>query len=125
MVTAASSGSRNITGFAIPIATALTIVDQIEAGVESGSVTLGVPAFLGVTLTESGVVASVVGGMPAALAGLAAGDTITAFDGMAVATSLADLIGSYEPGDMVTLSFTDAAGAAQTTTATLVEGPAS
>ncbi len=127
MVTAASSGSRNITGYAIPIATALAVVDQIEAGTESGTVTLGVPAFLGVTVskTSPGTVASVLEGMPAAAGGLVAGDVITAVDGVAVATTLSALIGTYEPGDSVTISYTDTAGVAQTTTVTLVAGPAS
>ena len=131
IVTAASSGSTNISGYAIPIDAALTIVDQINSGVETDSVSIGAPAFLGVqiatTQTAGGVViGGVIAGTPAATAGLAEGDTITAVDGTAVSTSdaLTALIATYEPGDSITLTYTTAAGAAQQATITLMEGPA-
>lgn len=134
IVTAASSGSADITGFAIPISDALDIIDQIESGVETDTVEIGLPAFLGIQLstatttqTTAGVaVGGVIAGTPAEEAGLVAGDTITAVDGTAVATSdaLSDLIGSYEPGDSVTVTYTNAAGTSQTVTVTLSEGPA-
>lgn len=129
IVTAASSGSRNITGYAIPIATALRIVHQIEAGSESGNVIIGLPAFLGVSLAKDATDATVAGtvdGSPAASAGLVAGDVITAVDGTAVSTQteLSTLIKSYDVGTQVTVSFTDATGAAQSVTVTLTAGPA-
>jgi S1-C subfamily serine protease len=131
IVTAASSGSTNITGYAIPIETALDIIDQIQSGEETDTVQIGLPAFLGVQLAttqqSAGVaVGGVIADTPAATAGLAAGDVITAVDGTTVATAeaLSDLIAGYDAGDSVTISYTDAAGAAQQATVTLIEGPA-
>ncbi|PRY69688.1 S1-C subfamily serine protease [Glaciihabitans tibetensis] len=131
IVTAASSGSTNITGYAIPIETALDIVSQIESGEETATVQIGLPAFLGVQLAttqqSAGVaVGGVITGTPAETAGLAAGDVITAVDGTAVSTAdaLSDLIAGHDAGDSVIVSYTDASGAAQQTTVTLTEGPA-
>jgi S1-C subfamily serine protease len=131
IVTAASSGSTDITGFAIPIETALDIVDQIQSGTETDTVQIGTPAFLGVQLATTQqsagvVVGGVIEDTPAETAGLAAGDVITAVDGTAVATAdaLSALIATYEPDTSVTLSYTDAAGAAQQVTVTLIAGPA-
>jgi S1-C subfamily serine protease len=131
IVTAASSGSTDISGYAIPIETALSVVDQINSGAETDSVSIGAPAFLGVqivtTQTAGGVViGGIIAGTPAATAGLAEGDTLTAVDGTAVTTSdaLSALIATYEPGDSVTVTYTSAAGVSQQATVTLMEGPA-
>jgi len=149
VTTAASSGTATTTAFAIPIEDALAIVDQILAGDESDGVTLRYPAFLGVemssgttstyatpgrrssssstTATTSGaVVAGVIDGMPAASAGLTAGDTITAVDGTSVASSteLSAALSGYDPGDTVTITWTDASGASHSASVTLATGPA-
>ncbi len=137
ITTAASSGSSNITGYAIPIEDALTVAKQIVSGEASDTVTIGLPAFLGVQLatTSTGLpgatgTGAVVGGViaetPAAQAGLAAGDTITAVDGAAVTSGddLSAALADHAPGDQVTLTWTTATGAAQTATVTLIEGPA-
>jgi len=131
VVTAASSGSRAVTGYAIPIDTALAIANQIVNGHASSTIVIGLPAFLGVELapaqTGSGVLISgIVAGSAAAGTGLAAGDTITAVDGTAATTadSLSSLIKAHAIGDRVTISYTDAAGAAQQATVTLAAGPA-
>ena len=140
ITTAASSGSADITGFAIPIDDALDVATQIVAGRDSGTITLGYPAFLGVQLatgsttlpgagatTGAGAtVAGVVDGTPAAGAGLAAGDTVTAVDGAAVADAdaLSAALAAHAPGDQVTLTWTAADGTAQTATVTLIAGPA-
>ncbi|MDN4476864.1 trypsin-like peptidase domain-containing protein [Demequina sp. SYSU T00192] len=145
MTTAASTGTAVTTAFAIPIEDALAIVAQIQAGDESDGVTLGYPAMLGVAIasdqqfafgpggraaqastTEGAEVQYVYAGTPAADAGLAAGDVVTDVDGTAVASGseLAALLDTYEPGDSVTIGWTDAAGAAQAATVTLIEGPA-
>jgi S1-C subfamily serine protease len=127
MDTAASSTGGQ--AYAIPIATALSIVGQIEDGVDDGTVHQGSPAFLGVSLQDGpggATVAGVVPGGPAEEAGLAAGDTVTAIGGIAVtsagdvSTALADL----EPGDRVTVTWTGTTGAAQSATVTLATGPA-
>ncbi|CAN5223208.1 hypothetical protein BH11ACT3_BH11ACT3_04640 [soil metagenome] len=131
IVTAASSGGRSVTGYAIPIATALGVADQILAGDESGTVSLGLPAFLGLTIDSAATavgasIADVIADLPAATAGLVAGDVITSIDGAPVTSydTLSALMDGYEPGDTITVGFTDAAGAASTVMLTLVEGPA-
>jgi S1-C subfamily serine protease len=131
VVTAASSGTTDITGFAIPISTALSIAEQILAGDESGNVSIGAPAFLGVQLATTQTAAGVtlggaIAGTPAATAGLVAGNVITAVDGVAVTTTdaLSALIAAHEVGDSVTLSYTTAAVLASTATVTLMAGPA-
>ncbi|PPF86982.1 septum formation initiator [Subtercola sp. Z020] len=164
--TAASSGSADVTGFAIPITDALDIAKQIASGTETSTVTLGYPAFLGIEVagdasTSGGAgslgsgslgsgsaggagsaggsagsagsagsvagatVAGVIAGTPAETAGLVAGDVITAVDGTSVASgsALTTTLKGYEPGNTVTITYTDAAGASHTVKATLVEGP--
>ncbi|MFB9956543.1 S1C family serine protease [Cellulomonas denverensis] len=137
ITTAASSGSSDITGYAIPIQDALSVAKQIVSGEEADGITLGYPAFLGVQLSSSStglpgstgtgaVIGGVIDGTPAAEAGLAAGDTITAVDGTAVSSGddLSAALAEYAPGDQVTLTWTTAAGQSQTATVTLIEGPA-
>jgi S1-C subfamily serine protease len=134
--TAASSGTTNITGYAIPIEDALEIVTAIDAavatGVDTDTITLGSPAFLGIGLgtttptgTDAALVAGVISDTPAAAIGLAAGDTITAVDGAAVATAtaLSATLAGYDPGDTVTIDWVDAAGSAHSASATLIAGP--
>ncbi|PPI16067.1 septum formation initiator [Rathayibacter sp. AY1D2] len=140
MDTAASSGTADITGFAIPISKALDIVATIEAGADTATVEIGYPAFLGVSLssgtasptsralatTASGaVIGGVVEGGPAAQAGLEAGDVVTAVDGVAVASAdqLSASLAQREPGESVTISWTDSAGSARSAQVVLVEGP--
>ena len=137
MTTAASSGGTNISGYAIEIDTALSVAQNIIDGVETDTNTLGTPAFLGIALADStsgtssstvagATVAGVYDDTPAAEVGLAAGDTITAVDGIAVgsASELQGLIAEYTPGTVVTLTWTTSSGAEQSGTTTLVEGPA-
>ncbi|WP_412162902.1 trypsin-like peptidase domain-containing protein [Curtobacterium flaccumfaciens] len=132
MATAASSGTADVTGYAIPITTAKTIAEKILAGESSSTITIGLPAFLGVqvsntTGTTGGVtVAGTVEGSGAASAGLAAGDTITSIDGTAVTSSdqLTKVVQSHSVGDKVSVRYTDSTGAAKTVTITLTAGPA-
>ena len=77
MTTAASSGTADIVGYAIPIATVSSIVEDIDDGVRSAAYAYGYPAFLGIALGDSTTVQDVYDGTPAADAGLEAGDTIT------------------------------------------------
>ena len=146
MTTAASSGTADITGWAIPIESALTLAQQMANGDESGSVTIGYPAFLGIgigqstagsssrygggyrqqTVAGAGVsVGGVFDGTPAARAGLAAGDTITAVDGATLRdeTSLSTILASHEPGDSVTLTWVDPTGDTHSASVTLIAGP--
>jgi S1-C subfamily serine protease len=129
--TAASSGSAEIVGFAIPISTALDIAAQIQQGVETDTIEIGYPGFLGVEVgtsrTASGaVVAGVVSGTPAEDAGLAAGDTVTSVNGTAVASGdqLSALLAEMEPGEQVVLGWVDASGMAHQATVHLTNGPA-
>lgn len=132
MATAASSGTANVTGYAIPITTASSIANQIIAGKSSTNVMIGLPAFLGVevqgtTPAAGGVqIAGVIAGSPAAAAGLATGDVITAVDGTAVtsANQLTSLIQSHSVGSTLSITYTSTTGTSATVSATLVAGPA-
>jgi S1-C subfamily serine protease len=131
VVTAASSGARNVTGYAIPINSAVSIAKKIIAGESSSTITIGLPAFLGVELATAhgatGVtIAGTIAGSPAADTGLAAGDVITAGDGTAVTStdSLSTAIKAHAVGDKVTIAYTDPSGVPQQVTVTLAAGPA-
>jgi S1-C subfamily serine protease len=132
--TAASSGLADTTGFAIPIAKATSIAQKILSGTETSTIHIGYPAFLGVQLSSAhagvatgGVpVAGVVTGSAAAKAGIVAGDNITAVNGTSVAdaTALSAALAKHNPGDQVTIKWTDSAGESHTATVTLGTGPA-
>ena len=144
--TAASSGTAEIVGYAIPMEDALDVAAAIDAaaatGVDTDTISVGYPAFLGIGLgstttassssssstaagTAAASVAGVIAGTPAEQIGLAAGDIITAVDGVATATAtaLSDTLAGYEPGDTVTLDWVDAAGVASSAAVTLIAGP--
>ena len=126
MTTAASSGTSDIVGYAVPVAKVLRIVDDLDSGVVSGSYTYGYPAFLGVSLDGTGTtVAGVFQDTPATRIGIAAGDAVTAIGSTEVGTSaeLRAAIASRSPGDSVAVTWTDSTGSSHTATATLVEGP--
>ncbi|KQX75190.1 S1C family serine protease [Aeromicrobium sp. Root472D3] len=128
MSTAASSGSADITGYAVPIAQALEIADQIEAGTSSDTVQIGNHGYLGISLSAEvtgALVAGVQDESPAADAGIVAGSTITSLGGRAVTSSdaLASAVGELAVGDRVTVAWTDPSGRAHTETVTLGEGP--
>ena len=125
MTTAASSGTSDVVGYAIPIATVLHIADDLESGVKSTAYTYGYPAFLGVGLADGTTVGQVYDGTGAADAGLAAGDTITSIDGTATTTTtrLRAVVAAHQPGDEVRVSWTDQGGTAHTATLTLGKGP--
>ena len=105
-------------GFAISIATAKPIADQL---VSSGQV---VHPYIGIqyvplnpaiatqlqipTSTQGVVIGGVQPGSPAAQAGLQQRDVVTAVDGQQLAgdTALAEAVNAHKPGDTVTLSVT-------------------
>jgi len=121
-------------GFAIPINTALPIVQQIEAGTASSTVHVGPTAFLGVEVSTAAgssagsgaLVSGVIPNSPAAQAGLAQGDLITSVGGKSVssADTLTTLMAGHSPGDKVAVSWTDSSGASHTLTLDLASGPA-
>jgi S1-C subfamily serine protease len=126
MTTAASSGSPDVVGYAVPIAKVMGIVDDLDSGVAKARYDYGYPAFLGIGLGEtSTTVQGVFTGTPAAVAGIAAGDTVTAIDGTPVSTSTAlrRAVSAHSPGESVSVTWTDSAGASHTESLTLAEGP--
>jgi S1-C subfamily serine protease len=141
MDTAASVGfsfqSSTTDAYAIPINHAVAIAKQISAGKSTTAVHVGGTPFLGVqigdggfgfggTAAGGGLVAGVVPGGPASKAGLSAGDVITSIAGHNVASSgdvLTALL-TQTPGSTVQVTWVDAAGAEQTATVTLANGPA-
>ena len=129
VTTAASSGTAQVTGYAIPITTAVSIAQQIVAGDDTAEITIGLPAFLGVALStdsDGAVVGSVLAGTAAAKTDLAAGDTITAIGGTTItsADELSAAIAEHAVGDAVTIHYTDSNGVTHTATVTLAAGPA-
>ncbi|MDO9398198.1 MAG: trypsin-like peptidase domain-containing protein [Herbiconiux sp.] len=133
--TAASSGSADIVGFAIPLSDALDIVSRIANGVDTDTVEIGYPGFLGIAVAADGTravasgatVAGVIPGTPAETAGLSEGDLITAVNGTPIASgsALSALLATLEPGEQVTLTVTPAAtGAPVSVAVVLTQGPA-
>ena len=135
MDTAASVGFRFQAagdGYAIPISKALSFAKLIAAGRSSATVHIGTTPFLGVSLTSQGdtpsgvSVASVVPNGPAAQAGIAEGDVITALNGKAI-NSFADLSNAllrYPAGTTVTLSVASGASGLPTSVSVkTVAGP--
>ena len=131
---------RHGQGFAIPINTALAIVNQIEAGTASTSVHIGPTGFLGVAVAppaqagfgvaigrqnQGALVAAALAGYPAAHVGLKQGDVITSVDGRSVtsATGLTSLLSAHRPGDRVQLRWVDPSGQTHSATVTLASGP--
>jgi S1-C subfamily serine protease len=124
---AASTGGQ---AYAIPIATALSIAEQIVGGVDDATIHQGYPAFLGISVlgssTSGATVAGVLTDGPADQAGLVAGDVITAIGGTTItsADDVSTALAAVDPGDPVTVTWTGAAGQAQSATVTLATGPA-
>ncbi len=133
MVTAASTGSAIITGYAIDIVKVLPIVKQIETGTPTNVVNIGYPAFLGVQIstkaanTNNGVlVGGIFSGFAADNAGILVGDRVTAINGDTVNTSaeLTNAIQKYTPGTKVTVYWTDSNGVTHNKAIALSTGPA-
>ena len=128
MDVAASSGSADVTGYAIPIGSVLDIATSVLAGDTSGDLELGYDPALGVqlfTTDGSPVVAGVLDGGAAAAAGITSGSTITSFGGAKV-TSTDDLttaIAHHEAGDRVRVGWTDEGGQSHLAPVTLGRAP--
>jgi S1-C subfamily serine protease len=142
-----AQGQGQAQAFSIPINEAVSVAAQIEAGTSSSTVHLGATAFLGVEIASTGAgpgsgyggyggyggtgtsgvtVAGTLSGSPAAQAGLAAGDTITSLGGQPVTSQsqIQSILGTYHPGDKISLSWADSYGQAHTATIVLATGPA-
>jgi S1-C subfamily serine protease len=131
MDTAASANqAATSAAYAIPIDTAVNIADRIESGVETSTIHIGLPAFLGVGVgdggTQGAAVTTLLDGGPAGDAGITEGSTITAIDGTRVtsADTLKSTLAKYQPGKRVSVTWTDVAGTSHTATVTLATGPA-
>jgi S1-C subfamily serine protease len=127
----AASTSGQSSGFAIPINKALAVAKQIRSGVETSVIHIGYPAFLGVgvqnaTTRQGALITNVEPGLPAAKAGMVAGDVITGLNGSAVtsANGLRAAIAKINPGQTVSVSYVSADGTSHQTQATLITGPA-
>ncbi|HEX6549004.1 MAG TPA: trypsin-like peptidase domain-containing protein [Candidatus Dormibacteraeota bacterium] len=144
MITAGQSSSRrqqtSTIGFAIPSGTAIGIVNQMRAGVPSSAIVYGVPAYLGVqvtnlsagaaaqlgvAVTEGALVVGVVPGAPAASIGLGQYSVIVAVNGQPITSSegLGSALHVHQPGQSVKVTWVNATGS-HTATATLAAGPA-
>ena len=102
-------------GFAISIATAKPIADQLVQtgqvahpylGIQYAPLNPAIAAQLQTQATDGAVVGQVVSGSPAAAAGVQAMDIITAVDGQPLQgeSALAEAINGHKPGDTVTMS---------------------
>ncbi|WP_323100023.1 S1C family serine protease [Intrasporangium sp. YIM S08009] len=139
--TAGSSGGP-ADAYAIPIARALEIAQQIQSGHGTSTVRIGPAAFLGVevagapsyagdgagggfVMTPGAQVSGVVSGAAAESAGLRAGDVITSLGGQVVSSPddvSAALVGA-NPGDQVTVGWTSQDGSQHTAPVTLGASP--
>jgi S1-C subfamily serine protease len=144
MITAGSdtqttSATQASVGFAIPISTALDVVDQIHAG-GGGSVLLGERGYLGVSVrsidsdpstaaqlgVQSGaIVIGVEPNGPAANAGMQVPAVITGVDGKQVTspTTLGPPLHEHVPGETAQITWVDASGS-HSATVQLIAGPA-
>ncbi len=144
MITAASTYRPNqevsTIGYAIPVNSAVAVVNRIRAGDSAGGIIIGKAGFLGISVQDltgqtaaqlglsglSGVlVASVAPGGPADKAGIPANSVITAVDGRSVSTfeELGSLLHRHAPGDQAQVTYVDGNGS-HTVSVTLTEGPA-
>lgn len=127
-VDTAASTSARVAGFAIPINDAMALVKQIRTGVETSSVHIGYPGFMGIEMlpkTHRPFIYSVISGGPAAKAGLESGDLITAVDGTKVGnqTQLRNQVSTRNPGTTISITYKDSTGS-HTASVTLIAGPA-
>jgi S1-C subfamily serine protease len=132
--------------YSIPIDQALSITRQIESGTTTSDIHIGATAFLGLDIAPSSAsgngmggfgassqgrmpgvtIAGTVPGSPVGLAGLTAGDTITAVGGRSISTAnnVAQTLVRYHPGDKISITWVDQHGRSHATTLTLTSGPA-
>ncbi|HET9875070.1 MAG TPA: trypsin-like peptidase domain-containing protein [Mycobacterium sp.] len=114
-------------GYAIPIDRAMSIAGQIRSGAASNTVHIGPTAFLGVGVQDNNgaKVVQVLSDTPAAQAGIAEQDVITAVNGSPVdsATALTYLLDQHHPGDTVTLSWNSPLTGEHSAPVTLAPGP--
>ncbi|OMC38438.1 serine protease [Mycobacterium sp. GA-1841] len=134
MTTAASVNFRmgpGGKGFAIPINDAMSVAGQIRSRTPSNSVHIGPPTMLGVGVRtaqrQNGgvIIQDVIRGGPAEAAGLIPGDLLVNIDDVRLdsARTLTLVLDQHYPGDVIALTWLDAAGQQRTGKATLAAGP--
>jgi S1-C subfamily serine protease len=139
-ISTAADGGRRFPGqgresYAVAIDTAEAIADQIRSGDGSDTIQIGIRGFLGVEVdprtegvsgVQGAVIAGVLDGTPAEDAGLQEGDVITGVDGKRIDSGdgLSDGLHGFQPGDEVTVDWTDTSGTRHSATVTLTTGPA-
>ena len=130
MTTAGSTRER--TSYAVPIATALAVVDQVKTGQDAGTVRVGPAGYLGIKVAEaeSGsttgkTITQVVAGSPADTVGVVPGSKLTKVGEVTIKASanLATVIRALEPGQQVTIGWTTPVGSHKTATVTLGSSP--
>jgi len=120
--------------YAVPIADALAVVDQVRSGVGSDTVHVGPTPRLGVNVTTAHKDGTDIGaevlwvsfGTPAYHAGLEVGDVVVAFDRESVSstTELEKHLARRKPGDAVAIEWLDASGRPRVADVVLESGPA-
>ncbi|MFM8972820.1 MAG: S1C family serine protease [Actinomycetota bacterium] len=127
-------------GFAIPIERAIGIADQIRRGDESDGVHIGPRALLGVSVQPAddvsfgsppppvdrgALVVEVADPGAAQDVGIESGSVIVEVDGRSVGDDdeLRDILGEFDPGDRVRVTWVDPTGERRSGTARLREGP--
>jgi S1-C subfamily serine protease len=130
MTTAGSTKDR--TSYAVPIATALAVVDQIETGQDAGTVRVGPAGYLGIKVADAETgsavgktITQVVAGSPADKAGVVSGSKLTKVGDTTIKASanLATVIRALEPGQQVAIEWTTPGGTHKTATVTLGSSP--
>jgi S1-C subfamily serine protease len=130
-----TSGDR---GYAVPINTALSVVNSIETDTAVSGLHIGATAFLGVefdsaaatygsTNAAQGVtIAGTVAGTPARNAGLVEGDVITSIDGQTTTTGsdLQTALLTKKPGETIHINYMNANGDGKSVSVVLGSGPA-
>jgi S1-C subfamily serine protease len=109
------------------------IAQQIAAGHASATIQIGLPGFLGVTISNNIIgatggapISGTLPGSPADKAGLKAGDVITDVNGQVVDSpkALTAILQQRHPGDKVSVTWADSSSKRHTATVTLTTGPA-
>jgi S1-C subfamily serine protease len=145
MVTASGSSadfgsSGTVSGYAIPINSALSIAHQISSGSASARIHIGLPGFIGVQVADAdagctfgagavasgALICSVLPGTAASRSGLAAGDVITSANGRSIssAAGLTSATSGLHAGAVVRLGYVNINDMSRTARLVLGSGPA-
>jgi S1-C subfamily serine protease len=120
--------------YAVPIAEAVSVLDQVLAGRSGGTVHVGPTPYFGVSVRDVSVfenkpaigaaVVTVTFNSPAEVLGLSAGDVIVTFDGTEIGSSsdLAEALLGRRPGESAVVEWVDDIGVTSSGTVTLAAG---